>query len=179
MQSEFVFLWLVIHGLHVISATQLSDFPACGFRNDPGSPGQVYKWDECLWDCTWVPNPFYRKKWTVNLVDEYLRSPDNPDPIVFNDVTYFMTTPKIPKNLTCLSGCRLRKIVSLKPNLNLWVTFFCCSAVKQISNRLRDGVQGFLQLLPQPPQKKLQTGKTKEEGKYVIRLEKGNVICLF
>ena len=117
MQTEPVFVWLVIHGL-AISATQLSDFPACGFRNDPGAPGQVlsaaYTWDECLWDCTWIPNPFHRKKWTVNLVDEYLRNPEKPDEeVIFNDVTYFMTTPKIPKDLTCLSGCRLLKIVSL------------------------------------------------------------------
>ena len=177
MQSELVFSWLVIHGLHLISATQLSDFPACGFRNEPGSPGQVYKWDECLWDCTWVPNPFYRRNWTVNLVDEYLRNPETPDEeVVFNDVTYFMTTPKIPKDLTCLSGCRIREIVSFKPKSRMCLQFFFCSAVKQISNRLQEDVQGFLQLLPQPPQKKLQTGNTKEEGKMLTKLKKGNEI---
>ena len=135
MQPELVFfLLLVVHSLLVISeTTQLSDFPACGFRNDPGPPGQVYMWDECLWDCTWVPNPFFRKKWRVNLVDEYLRNPENPDEeVVFNDVTYFMTTPKIPKDLSCLSGCRLREIVSLmstfeKYQLNL--------SVVQLSNK--------------------------------------------
>ena len=132
MQTKPVFVWLVIHGL-VISATQLSDFPACGFRNDPGSPGQVYTWDECLWDCTWLPNPFHRKKWTVNLVDEYLRNPENPDEeVVFNDVTYFMTTPKIPKDLNCLSGCRLQKIVSLTPSFKVWVQCFCFF---QLSNK--------------------------------------------
>ena len=119
MHLEPVFVCLVLHGL-LISATQLSDFPACGFRNDPGRPGQFlgnfYQWDECLWECTWLPNPFHRKKWTVNLVDEYLRNPESPDEeVVFDDVTFFMTTPKIPKDLTCLSGCRLHNIVSLMP----------------------------------------------------------------
>ena len=152
MQTEPVFVWLVIHGL-VISATQLSDFPACGFRNDPGDPGtngQGYTWDECLWDCTWLPNPFHRKKWTVNLVDEHLRNTsDKPDEevifngvtyfvtfpdeeVIFNDVTYFMTTPKIPKDLSCLSGCRLQNIVSLMPTFEMSVQCFSCSAVKQI-----------------------------------------------
>ena len=167
MQPELVFFWLlVVHGLLVISeTTQLSDFPACGFRNDPGPPGQVYMWDECLWDCTWVPNPFFRKKWRVNLVDEYLRNPENPDEeVVFNDVTYFMTTPKIPKDLTCLSGCRLREIVSLTSTFDKSVQSFRCPAVKQIWNRLREGVKGFFQLLSQPPQAKLPIGQTKEEG---------------
>ena len=94
------------------SATQLSDFPACGFRNDPGFPGQTHQWDECLWDCEWVANPFHRDTWTIDIVDEYLRDPANPEEkVVFNDVKYFMTTLKIPKDIRCLSGCRLQEIV--------------------------------------------------------------------
>ena len=61
---------------------QLRDFPACGFRNEysavhPFIPQQVQQRDECLWDCTWVPNPFYRANWTVQLIDEYLKNPEN------------------------------------------------------------------------------------------------------
>ena len=97
---------------------QLSDFPACGFRNEastvhPFIPNRVQRRDECLWDCDWVDNPFYRTNWTINLVDNYLKNPENPNEnVVFEDVKYFMMTPKIPKNLTCLDGCRLQEVVS-------------------------------------------------------------------
>ena len=100
------------------SLDQLSDFPACGFRNEastvhPFIPGRVQRRDECLWDCDWVDNPFYRDNWTIHLVDNYLKNPDNPDEkVMFEDVKYFMMTPKIPKNLTCLDGCRLQEVVS-------------------------------------------------------------------
>ena len=91
------------------SATQLEDFPACGYRNECNCGLR----DECLWDCTWVANPFHRAHWTVNLVDGDLKDPENPDEnVVFENVNYFMTTPKIPKDLSCLDGCRLREIVS-------------------------------------------------------------------
>ena len=97
---------------------QLSDFPACGFRNEastvhPFLPERVQRRDECLWDCDWVDNPFYRTNWTIHLVDNYLNNPDNPnEKVVFENVKYFMMTPKIPKNLTCLDGCRLPVVVS-------------------------------------------------------------------
>ena len=102
---------LIVTLVHFLaeSATQLEDFPACGFRNECNCELR----DECLWDCAWVPNPFYRDQWTVDLVDEDLKDPENPnEDVVFENVTYFMTTPKIPKDLTCLSGCRLQEVVS-------------------------------------------------------------------
>ena len=108
--------------IHCLAATQMEDFPACGFRNECDC-GQR---DECLWDCSWVPNPFYRTQWTVDLVDEDLKDPENPESgfsgsgsgygpdesVVFENVKYFMTTPKIPKDISCLDGCRLREVVS-------------------------------------------------------------------
>ena len=115
MQPEPMLLSLLIPLGVRASATQLSDFPACGFRNDPGFPGQTHQWDECLWDCEWVPNPFHRETWKIDVVDEYLRNPANPEEkVVFSDVKYFMTTLQIPKDLSCLSGCRLQEIVSFR-----------------------------------------------------------------
>ena len=91
------------------SATQLEDFPACGYRNECNCGLR----DECLWDCTWVANPFHRAQWNVNLVDADLKDSENPDGnVVFENVKYFMTTPKIPKDLSCLNGCRLHEVVS-------------------------------------------------------------------
>ena len=47
------------------------------------------------------------------LIDEYLKNPDPlEEKVVFKDVNYFMMTPKIPKDLTCLDGCRLQEVVS-------------------------------------------------------------------
>ena len=57
------------------SATQLEDFPACGYKNECNCGLR----DECLWDCAWVANPFHRDQWTVNLVDQDLKDPENPD----------------------------------------------------------------------------------------------------
>ena len=97
---------------------QLRDYPACGWRNEystihPFIPNQVQRRDECLWDCTWVQNPFYRANWTVQLIDEYLKNPENlEEKVVFRDVYYFMMTPKIPKDLTCLDGCHLPTNIS-------------------------------------------------------------------
>ena len=127
MQPEPMLLSLLIPLGVRASATQLSDFPACGFRNDPGFPGQTHQWDECLWDCEWVPNPFHRETWTIDIVDEYLRNPANPEEkVVFSDVKYFMTTLKIPKDIRCLSGCRLQEIVSFMKNRKLWTYCFVC-----------------------------------------------------
>ena len=131
MQPEPMLLSLLIPLGVRASATQLSDFPACGFRNDPGFPGQTHQWDECLWDCEWVPNPFHRETWKIDVVDEYLRNPANPEEkVVFSDVKYFMTTLKIPKDLGCLSGCRLQEIVSFRrKNFNtiyIFSSFFSC-----------------------------------------------------
>ena len=112
------FLALMLSGVLSNGENQLEDFPACGFRNEDSSihpfiPEQVQRRDECLWDCKWVPNPFYRVNWTLQLVDEYLKNQENPDEkIVFKDVKYFMMTPKIPEDLTCLDGCRLQEFVS-------------------------------------------------------------------
>ena len=123
MQPEPMLLSLLIPLGVRASATQLSDFPACGFRNDPGFPGQTHQWDECLWDCEWVPNPFHREIWTIDIVDEFLRNPANPEEkVVFNDVKYFMTTLKIPKDLSCLSGCRLQEIVSFRRKTNIYMS---------------------------------------------------------
>ena len=108
--------WLIgsmLLGVLSKADNQLRDFPACGFRNelstvDPFIPEQVQRGDECLWDCTWVENPFYRANWTVQLIDEYLKNPENlEEKVVFRDVKYFMMTPKIPKDLTCMDGCLL------------------------------------------------------------------------
>ena len=114
------FFALMLLGVVSKADNQLRDFPACGFRNEISAvqtfiPQQVQQRDECLWDCTWVPNPFYRANWTVQLIDEYLKNPENlEEKVVFKDVNYFMMTPKIPKDLTCLDGCYLPKLVSLK-----------------------------------------------------------------
>ena len=111
--SCIILLWKISN-----ANDQLSDFPACGFRNEastvhPFLPERVQRRDECLWDCDWVDNPFYRTNWTIHLVDNYLKNPDNPDEkVMFENVKYFMMTPKIPKNLTCLDGCRLPVVVS-------------------------------------------------------------------
>ena len=108
MNIKGVKLFMLIQ-FSTASTTQLEDFPVCGFRNEH-SGGQR---DECLWDCEWVPNPFHRDQWTVNLVDEDLKDPENPNgKVVFEDVKYFMITPKLPKDLSCLSGCRLQEVVS-------------------------------------------------------------------
>ena len=123
---------VLIHCL-AASATQMEDFPACGFRNECDCGER----DECLWDCSWVPNPFYRTQWTVDLVDEDLKDPENPESgfsgsgsghgpdesVVFENVKYFMTTPKIPKDISCLDGCRLGEIVSCIQR-NLFLYFF-------------------------------------------------------
>ena len=117
MKSAF-FLALMLLSVVARADNQLRDFPACGFRNEdskihPFIPEQVQRRDECLWDCTWVKNPFYRANWTVQLIDEYLKNPDPlEEKVVFKDVNYFMMTPKIPKDLTCLDGCRLQEVVS-------------------------------------------------------------------
>ena len=111
--SCLILLWKISN-----ANDQLSDFPACGFRNEastvhPFLPERVQRRDEGLWDCDWVDNPFYKTNWTIQLVDNYLKNPDKPDEkVVFEDVKYFMMTPKIPKNLTCLDGCNLQKVVS-------------------------------------------------------------------
>ena len=110
------FIGSMLLGVLSKADNQLRDYPACGFRNEYSYstihsfiPEQVQRWDECLWDCTWVPNPFYRaSNWTVQLIDEYLKNPENlEEKVVFRDVKYFMMTPKIPKDLTCLDGCYL------------------------------------------------------------------------
>ena len=86
------FLALMLSGVLSNGENQLEDFPACGFRNEDSSihpfiPDQVQRGDECLWDCKWVPNPFYRVNWTLKLFDEYLKNPKNRDEkIVFKDV---------------------------------------------------------------------------------------------
>ena len=103
----------------------------------------------------------------IDVVDEYLRNPANPEEkVVFSDVKYFMTTLKIPKDLSCLSGCRLQEIVSFRrKNFNTIYIFSSFSAVKQIWNWLSKWIWRIFQLLPQPPQTKLTAGKTKEKGK--------------
>ena len=117
MKSEF-FVGLMLVAVLSKADNQLRDFPVCGFRNEysaehPFIPPQVQNRDECLWDCLWVPNPFFRANWTVQLIDEYLKNPENlEENVVFRDVYYFMMTPKIPKDLTCLDGCYLPKNVS-------------------------------------------------------------------
>ena len=117
MKNAF-FLAVMLLGVVSKADNQLRDYPACGFRNEdstihPFIPEQVQRRDECLWDCTWVPNPLYRANWTVQLTDEYLINPDPlEEKVVFKEVNYFMMTPKIPKDLTCLDGCRLQEVVS-------------------------------------------------------------------
>ena len=118
LMKSVLFIALVLLCVASKADNQLRDFPACGFRNEdsrvhPFIPEQVQRRDECLWDCTWLPNPFYRANWTVQLIDEYLKNPENlSEKVVFKDVNYFMMTPKIPRDLTCLNGCRLQEVVS-------------------------------------------------------------------
>ena len=75
---------------------------------------------------TWAPGPGNQ----CLLLANFVTFPD--EEVIFNDVTYFMTTPKIPKDLSCLSGCRLQNIVSLMTTFEMSVQCFSCSAVKQI-----------------------------------------------
>ena len=95
----------------VVSAVEeLEDFPGCGLRNAPSLSERGD--DECLWDCTWVTNPFYRKSWNIRLVDQHLRDPNQANQkVVFKDVRYIMTTPRIPRDLSCLANCRLPEVV--------------------------------------------------------------------
>ena len=87
-----LYLWSSVVG----AVVELEDFPGCGRRNDPTYQGE----DECLWDCNWVTNPFYRDSWSISVRDENLDT-------TFSNVTYIMTTPRIPDNLMCLDDCGL------------------------------------------------------------------------
>ena len=102
--------WLALSSSVVSAVEELEDFPGCGLRNAPDP--RVSGGDECLWDCTWVTNPFFRKSWNIRLVDQHLRDPNKAKKkAVFNDVRYIMTTPRIPRDLSCLANCRLPEVV--------------------------------------------------------------------
>ena len=83
----------------VAAVVEMEDFLGCGRRNEPAYQGE----DECIWDCKWVTNPFYREKWNITVQDENLNT-------AFSNVTYIMTTPRLPDNLTCLDDCELQTV---------------------------------------------------------------------
>ena len=72
---------------------ELREFADCGKRRTLAKDEPKYS--ECLWDCTWRHNPFYK---------------DNPDTDnffedTFNEttiITSFITTPRVPEDLSCL-----------------------------------------------------------------------------
>ena len=55
--------------------------------------------EECLWDCQWQHNPFYKDvfKWSTKL-DETVDTKDNTHLLLF-------TSPNVPKDLSCLEDC--------------------------------------------------------------------------
>ena len=58
--------------------------------------------DECLWDCDWKPNPYFKKVLKyVSKLNEEADSPTNAHLIL-------STSPKVPKDLNCLSDCFFR-----------------------------------------------------------------------
>ena len=58
--------------------------------------------EECLWDCEWQPNPFYKQvlKWETKLKEDN-STKDNAHLLLF-------TSPQIPRNLSCLEDCFIR-----------------------------------------------------------------------
>ena len=55
--------------------------------------------EECLWDCQWQPNPFYKDvfKWKTKLNVEDVTK-DNTHLLLF-------TSPNVPRDLRCLEDC--------------------------------------------------------------------------
>ena len=58
--------------------------------------------EECLWDCEWQHNPFYKGvlQWNTKLRESNFTT-DNTHLLLF-------TSPQVPRNLTCLQDCFIR-----------------------------------------------------------------------
>ena len=55
--------------------------------------------DECLWDCEWIDNPYYKKAllWRTKHFDNVTRD---------DTISYaLVTSPTVPQNLICLEDC--------------------------------------------------------------------------
>ena len=102
---------LALISVVVNAMAELEDFPGCGLRNAPNP--RESGGDECLWDCTWVPNPFFRKSWNIPLVDQHLRDSNQANQKAVFNVRYIMTSPRIPRDISCLEDCRLPKEVKI------------------------------------------------------------------
>ena len=103
------------------ASEELADYPGCGWRNP--HPRKV-PGDECFWDCEWVANPLYNQTWSIDVVDQNIRDSTTQDKkTIFYAVQYTMTTPKIPRNLSCLDDCKIpTKVV---PVTLLYFFSFC------------------------------------------------------
>ena len=56
--------------------------------------------EECLWDCQWQPNPYYKGvfKWSTKLNEKNVVTKDNTHLLLF-------TSPNVPRDLRCLEDC--------------------------------------------------------------------------
>ena len=88
---------ILLHGQET-----LEDYDSCGIFGDEGNrasyrPNRARIGDdyECLWDCEWQLNPFYRSG------DVYVTK------LGFQVENFPMvhTSPRLPKDLTCLDDC--------------------------------------------------------------------------
>ena len=88
---------ILLHGQET-----LEDYDSCGIFGDEGNrasyrPNRARIGDdyECLWDCEWQLNPFYKSS---DLYFSKLGMTQEKFPI-------YHTSPQVPKDLTCLDDC--------------------------------------------------------------------------
>ena len=96
-------LLVVLAPVHALP--ELEDYPGCGLKNNQGED-KLQASHECLWDCQWIQNPFFGKIWDVRVTDQDIRDPDRSNFKTIFNVKYFMSTPRIPKDIRCLKDCR-------------------------------------------------------------------------
>jgi len=85
---------LAVFTRHTLGA-YLSDYEGCGRRFETNFKIE----NECYRNCEWMPNPYYRNIYNVTV--------EETGQCLSKDVSYYMMTRMIPKNLDCMSECNL------------------------------------------------------------------------